>query len=95
MKSYCFVCTMAAYQGIVENMPLSMVFENNMLMAYEVVPAVQETIAWLETLSEESAVELSQESFLHMFQIKDENEVITPISNYLKAGHECQDEVNN
>ena len=36
---------MAAYQGIVENMPLSMVFENNMLMAYEVVPAVQETIA--------------------------------------------------
>ena len=37
---------MAAYQGIVENiMPLSMAFENNMLMAYEVVPAVQETIA--------------------------------------------------
>ena len=57
---------MAAYLDIVENItPLSMIFENNSLMAYEVVPAVQETIARLETLSEESANWLSQESFLH------------------------------
>ena len=57
---------MAAYLDIVENItPLSMIFENNSLMAYEVVPAVQETIARLETLSEESAHGLSQESFLH------------------------------
>ena len=70
MKSYCFLCTIAAYLDIVENItPLSMVFENNLLMAYEVVmPAVQETIAWLETLSEESADELSQESFFHMVE---------------------------
>ena len=41
-----FSCTMAAYLDIVEKiMPLSMVFEKNSLMAYEVVPAVQETIA--------------------------------------------------
>ena len=52
---------MAANQDIVENItPLSVVFENNSLMAYEVVRAVQETIARLETLSEESADELSQ-----------------------------------
>ena len=44
--------------------------ENNLLMAYEVVPAVQETIAQLETLSEESADDLSQERFLHIFKIK-------------------------
>ena len=61
LKSYRFLCTMAANQDIVENItPLSMVFENNSLMAYEVVRAVQETIARLETLSEESADELSQ-----------------------------------
>ena len=36
-------------------------------MAYEIVRAAQETIARLGTLSEESADELSQESFLHMF----------------------------
>ena len=51
-------------------MPLSMIFENNLLMAYEVVPAVHETIAQLETLSEESADEISQERFLHIFKIK-------------------------
>ena len=52
---------MAAYQDMVENiMPLSMIFENNSLMAYEIVPAVQETIARLETLSQESPDELSQ-----------------------------------
>ena len=37
---------MTAYLDIVEKtMPLSMVFEKKSLMAYEVVPAVQETIA--------------------------------------------------
>ena len=52
---------MAACRDIVENItPLSMIFENNLLMTYGVVPAVQETIARLETLSEESANELSQ-----------------------------------
>ena len=55
-----------------------MVFENNLLTAYEVVPAVQETIALLETLSEESADE--QESFLHMFKIKDEDDLIKLLS---------------
>ena len=52
---------MAAYRDIVENItPLSVVFENNSLMTYGVVPAVQETIARLETLSEEPADEQSQ-----------------------------------
>ena len=56
---------MAAYLDIVENITqLSMFFENNLLMAYEAVSAVYETIAQLETLNEESADELSQESFL-------------------------------
>ena len=46
LKSYHFLCTMAAYLDMVENItPLSMVFENNLLMAYEFVPAVQETTA--------------------------------------------------
>ena len=41
-----FSYTMTAYLDIVEKiMPLSMVFEKKSLMAYEVVPAVQETIA--------------------------------------------------
>ena len=58
---------MVAYLDIGDITPLSMVFENNLLMAYEVVPAVQETIAQLETLSEDESVdELSQESFLHV-----------------------------
>ena len=95
LKSYRFLCTMAPYLDIVENItPLSMVFENNLLMAYEVVPVVQETIARLETLSEESADELSQDSFLHMFKIKDEDDLITVIANYPKARHERRDEVN-
>ena len=69
LKSYHFLCTMAAYLDMAENItPLSMVFENNLLMAYEFVPAVQETTAWLQTLSEDSADELSQESFLHMLK---------------------------
>ena len=63
---------------MVENiMLLSMIFENYLLTAYEVVPAVQETIAWSETLSEESADELSQQSFLHMFKLKDKDDLIT------------------
>ena len=41
LKSYRFLCTIAAYLDIVEKiMPLSMAFENNSLMTYEVVPAV-------------------------------------------------------
>ena len=75
-------------------MPLSVVFENNLPMTFEVVPAVQETIAQLETLSEESKDKLSQESFLHMFKIKDEDDLITVIANYPKTGHEHCDEVN-
>ena len=63
-------------------------------MAYEVVPAVQETIAQLETLSEESADELLQESFLRMFKIKGEDDLITVIANYPKTGPERRDEVN-
>ena len=75
LKSYRFLCTMAADLDIVANVtPLSMIFENNSLTAYEVVPAIRETIAQLETLSEESAYELSKESFLHMFKIKDEDD---------------------
>ena len=75
MKSYRFLCTRAPDLDIVANVtPLSMIFENNSLTAYEVVPAIQETIAQLETLSEESADELSKESFLHMFKIKDEDD---------------------
>ena len=75
LKSYRFLCTMAADLDIDANVtPLSMIFENNSLTAYEVVPAIQETIAQLETLSEESADELSKESFLHMFKIKDEDD---------------------
>ena len=42
-------------------------FLKTSLMAYEIVRAAQETVARLGTLSEESADELSQESFLHMF----------------------------
>ena len=86
---------MAAYLDIVENItPLSMIFENNSLMAYEVVPVVQETITRWETLSEESADELSQDSFLHMFKIKDEVDLINVITNYPKTGYEHCDKVN-
>ena len=64
-------------------------------MAYEVVPAVQETISRLEILSEDESVdELSLESFLHMFKIKDEDDLITVITNYPKALHEHRDKVN-
>ena len=63
-------------------------------MTYGVVPAVQETIARLETLSEEPADEQSQQSFLHMFKIKDENDLITAVANYQKAGQERRDEAN-
>ena len=45
-------------------------------------------------MNEESADELSQESFLHMFKIKDEDDLITVITNYPKAGHEHRDKVN-
>ena len=55
-KSYCFLRTIAAYLYVVQNItPLSLVFENNSLMAYKIVPAVEEAIAQLETLSKESA----------------------------------------
>ena len=53
-------------------------------MTYEVVPAVQETIDRL-TLSEDSADELSQESFLYMFKINNENNLINIIASYPKA----------
>ena len=47
-------------------------------------------------MSEESADELSQQSFLHMFKIKDEDDLITTaISTYPKAGHKHHDEVNH
>ena len=69
-----------------------MIFENNSLMAYEVVPVVQETITRWETLREESADELSQDSFLHMFKIKDD--LINVIANYPKTGYEHYDKVN-
>ena len=71
---------MAAYLDIVENItPLSMIFENNSLMAYEVVPVVQETIARLETLSEESANGISRE----LSSQKDEDHLINVIASYL------------
>ena len=69
-------------------------FENNSLTAYEFVPDVLETILRLETLSEESADELSQESFLHMFKIKDQDDLITVIANYPKAEHKRRPEIN-
>ena len=48
-------------------------------MAYEVVPAVQETIARLETLSEESANGISRE----LSSQKDEDHLINVIASYL------------
>ena len=42
-------------------------------------------------MSEESADELSQESFLHMFKIKHEDHLVTVIANYPIAGQHCDD----
>ena len=55
LKSYCLLCTMAAYLDIVANITLlSMVFESNLLMAYEVVPAVQESDILINELRDTS-----------------------------------------
>ena len=71
---------MATYLDIVEKItPLSMVFKNNTPMAYEVVPAVQKTIAWLETLSRESANELSQESSLNIPKLSTDQIILCDI----------------
>ena len=45
-------------------------------------------------MSEESADELSQDSFLLMFKIKDEVDLIKVIANYPKTGYEHYDKVN-
>ena len=71
---------MATYLDIVEKItPLSMVFKNNTPMAYEVVPAVRKTIAWLETLSRESANELSQESSLNIPKLSTDQIILCDI----------------
>ena len=71
---------MATYLDIVEKItPLSMVFKNNTPMAYEVVPAVRKTTAWLETLSRESANELSQESSLNIPKLSTDQIILCDI----------------
>ena len=71
---------MATYLDIVEKItPLSMVFKNNTPMAYEVVPAVRKTTAWLETLSRESPNELSQESSLNIPKLSTDQIILCDI----------------
>ena len=54
-------------------------WKNNIPMAYEVVPAVRKTIAWLETLSRESANELSQESSLDIPKLSTDQIILCDI----------------
>ena len=88
LKSYKFLCQVAAYLDVLDAIsPLSLVFESDLLMAYEVPPAVEKTINQLEDLIEEDLDE-AIDSNLKMFQVIDEDGLVTLRSTYARAGHE-------
>lgn len=61
---------------------LDSVFENG----YEVKPAVEQTILTLEEMKNEDDDTIN--SFLRKFNLSDENNLVTVVSEYPKAGHE-------
>jgi hypothetical protein len=72
LHSYKFLCQTSVYLDILESIsPLSMIFEKNLLMAYDVKPAVEQTLVnFQEMLDENEDDALGR--FLHKFTLRDE-----------------------
>jgi len=62
-------------------------------MPHDVYPAVQKTVENLEEFREEN-IDNTIDSHLTKFRIKDENDLITLVSSYTKAGHEGKNPAN-
>lgn len=90
LKDYSFLCQVAAYLDVLENMgPLSLVFEKSGLMAFEVPSSVEKTLSNFEDMSDEKSWnDIALTSYLAKFTIKEEGEHKTVRVNYAKAGHE-------
>ena len=103
LKSYRFLCQVAVYLDVLESIvyldvlesigPLSLVFEQGVLMVYDVQPAVEKSLMILDDLKEESLDEAIN-SFLKQFSVKDESGVTTVVSSYVKQGHERRKPAN-
>ena len=88
LHSYPFLCKVAGYLDFLEKLsPLSLIFEKNVLMAYEVNPAIDTAFTYLEDMAEEE-VEDMIDSYLQKFTIVDEDGLVTVVGNYPKSGHE-------
>ena len=94
LKSYRFLCQVAVYLDILDSIgPLSLVFEKNILMAYDVEPAVEKSIDILEGLKYEN-IDDAVDSYLKKFSIRDEDGLVTIVANYYRAGHERKKPAN-
>ena len=94
LKSYRFLSQVAVYLDVLESIgPLSLVFEQCVLMVYDVQPAVEKCLMILDDLKEESLDEAIN-SFLKQFSVKDENGVTTVVASYAKQGHERRKPAN-
>ena len=67
--------------------PLSLVFEKNILLAHEMIPAIDLSITNLEEFCIETTDDAIK-SYLRKFMIKNENNIVTVVASYLKADHE-------
>ena len=79
---------MATNVDVLESIgPLSLVFERNMLLAHEMIPAIDLSITNLEEFCIET-IDDAIKSYLRKFMIKDENNIVTVVASYPKADHE-------
>ena len=90
LHDYKFLCKVAAYLDSLEHLsPLSLVFKKIQLMPYDVIPPVNQTIDNFEEMIQEDIDDII-DSNLRKFRIVDEDDLITLVSSYPKAGHELK-----
>eukprot|EP00112_Aurelia_sp_Birch-Aquarium-sp1_P000486 Seg10468.1 transcript_id=Seg10468.1/GoldUCD/mRNA.D3Y31 product="Zinc finger protein 862" protein_id=Seg10468.1/GoldUCD/D3Y31 len=92
LKSHPFLCQVSAYLDVLETMsPLSLVFEKAGLMAFEIPPAIEKTIAAMGEISDVTdATDTSLSTFLSKFRV--DNNIVK--DEYPKAGHERRQPAN-
>ena len=72
LHNFKFLCKVAAYLDFLEKLaPLSLMFERDLLMSYEVEPAVDQILDQLQEMADESP-DNNIDSFLKKFVVRDE-----------------------
>ena len=88
MQSHKFLLNLCVYVDILESVSiLSLQFERNLLMAFEVRLELEKALSRLEEMRDETEEE-AIDSCIKKFSIKDEFDLVTLTAEYPKAGHE-------